>query len=185
MIDQFALGILNAWLFWVLILFARYILLRIMSDEAYHRADHVPPLNPKEVIAYRIQSVSLFMSMILSVFIPLRTEQPFFVCGFAVFGIGYAGYIAAMKNFSETNNRIATKGLYKITRHPMYMSFFVIHIGIILATLSLSYFILIIIYQISTHWILIAEERSCLEMNEAYRDYMEGVHRYFGRSSQR
>ncbi|MBU7044855.1 MAG: hypothetical protein HXS54_00345 [Theionarchaea archaeon] len=185
MIDQFTLGILNAWLFWVLILFARYVLLKIISEDAYHRADYVPPLNPKEVIAYRIQSISLFLSMILSIFIPLKTEQPFFVVGLAVFVIGYSGYIVAMKNFSEIDHKIATRGLYKITRHPMYMAFFVIHIGVILTTLSLYYFILIMIYQISTHWILIAEERSCLEMNEAYKDYMERVHRYFGRSSQK
>lgn len=181
MITQFTLGILNAWIFWLLILIARYPLLRIISKDALDRAAHVPELTSKELRVYRIQTTFLFLSMVLSIFIPLQIETPFFVPGLIIFVLGYAGYITSMINFSHISNGVAATGLYKITRHPMYMTFLVIHIGIILTTLSVEYLFLIAVYQISTHWILIAEERSCL-VYEGYTDYMKRVNRYCGRS---
>jgi protein-S-isoprenylcysteine O-methyltransferase Ste14 len=182
MLDQFALGIRNAWVFWGLILVARYLLLRIISEEAYHRAAHVPELNSKELRAYKVQSVSLFASMVVSVFIPLRIEQPAFVPGLIIFTIGYSGYIVSMINFSKARNGIAAGGLYTITRHPMYMTFLIMHSGVILTTLSVVYTVCIVLYQGSTHWILVAEERSCVKLNKAYEDYMKSVNRYFGKS---
>jgi protein-S-isoprenylcysteine O-methyltransferase Ste14 len=182
MLDNLSPGMLNAWIFWLLILIARYILLRLISKEAYRRAAHVPELHSKEVTAYKVQSGSLFASMVLSIFIPLDMGQPLFLPGLVVVGVGYLGYIVSMIDFSHVDSSgVAVSGLYKITRHPMYMTFFVIHVGIILTTLSVLYTSLIAVYQISTHWILIAEECSCLEANrKAYQEYMDRVKRYCG-----
>jgi len=44
---------------------------------------------------------------------------------------------------------------------------------------SLLLFIFTIIFQISAHWIILAEERWCLvEFKEEYQEYLQKVRRY-------
>ena len=68
-----------------------------------------------------------------------------------------------MVNFSfpdETGfNR---RGLYRFSRNPMYVAYFICFAGMAFLTRSGILLGLVILFQISAHWIILAEERWCI-----------------------
>ncbi|PUU93656.1 isoprenylcysteine carboxylmethyltransferase family protein [Halanaerobium sp.] len=77
------------------------------------------------------------------------------------------------------NNGINKKGLYKYSRNPMYVAFFIYFLGCSLLINSSFYFIILIVFQISVHYLILAEERWCVkEFGKEYTDYMKKVRRY-------
>ncbi|MBH1942571.1 isoprenylcysteine carboxylmethyltransferase family protein [Mobilitalea sibirica] len=77
------------------------------------------------------------------------------------------------------SNRININGLYRISRNPMYLAYFIYLLGCVILSNSLVLLILLIAFQVSTHWIILSEERWCiLEFGDEYKDYMKRVRRY-------
>lgn len=72
-----------------------------------------------------------------------------------------------------------TKGIYRFSRNPMYIAYFICFMGIAFLTQSVLLLGIVIIFQISSHWLVLAEERWCVEtFGVAYQSYMEQVRRY-------
>lgn len=70
-------------------------------------------------------------------------------------------------------------GLYRLSRNPMYVAYFICFLGMALLTRSVLFLGLVAVFQISAHWVILAEERWCLEQfGERYRRYMGKVRRY-------
>lgn len=64
-------------------------------------------------------------------------------------------------------------------RNPMYVSFFLYFLGCSLITNSWILFIVLIIFQISVHYLILSEERWCIkEFGLEYVNYMKRVRRY-------
>ena len=85
-----------------------------------------------------------------------------------------------MINFSAPNDMgLNINGIYKFSRNPMHIAYFVCFIGMVLLTQSIALFIIILIFQASSHWIILSEERWCIEQfGEAYKQYMKSVRRH-------
>lgn len=61
----------------------------------------------------------------------------------------------------------------------MYVAYFICFAGMALLTRSFPLLGLVLIFQISAHWIILAEERWCLErFGDAYAQYRKRVRRY-------
>lgn len=61
----------------------------------------------------------------------------------------------------------------------MYVAYFVFFMGYVLMTQSLILLALVIIFQISAHWIILSEERWCMEkFGDEYVQYLKRVRRY-------
>ena len=72
-----------------------------------------------------------------------------------------------------------TQGIYRLSRNPMYLGYFVCFLGMALLTRSWVLLALVLVFQGSAHWIILAEERWCQEtFGEAYRQYRGRVRRY-------
>jgi len=72
------------------------------------------------------------------------------------------------------------KGLYRVSRHPTYVAYFIYFSGCVLLTNSLVLFILLIVFQVSAHWIILSEERWCVkEFGQEYIEHMKKARRYF------
>jgi len=70
-------------------------------------------------------------------------------------------------------------GLYRFSRNPMYLSYFLLFMGCALLTHSVLLGGIVIIFQLSSHWIILSEERWCIgKFGDAYRQYMKRVRRY-------
>ena len=75
----------------------------------------------------------------------------------------------------------ATKGVYTISRNPMYFSMFLIFVGISLACASWLFLLLTIIWIIIADIGIVGEERICLETyGDSYREYMDRTPRWIG-----
>lgn len=76
-------------------------------------------------------------------------------------------------------NGINLKGLYQVSRNPIYVAYLIILLGCLLLTQSLLLLVLLIVFQISTHWIILSEERWYVKkFGKAYINYMNKVRRY-------
>lgn len=70
-------------------------------------------------------------------------------------------------------------GIYQLSRNPMYVAYFICFIGMSLLTQSLLLFGIVIIFQVSVHWIILSEERWCIvKFGKSYKEYMKKVRRY-------
>jgi len=64
--------------------------------------------------------------------------------------------------------------------NPIYVAFFVYLLGCALMMQSLVFFALLIVYQVSVHWVILSEESWCIEQfGNEYIQYMKSVRRYF------
>lgn len=71
------------------------------------------------------------------------------------------------------------KGVYRISRNPMYVSYFFVFLGCVLLTQSLPLLAALLVFQLTAHTVIRAEERWCLQtFGAAYERYCKSVRRY-------
>ncbi|UUX33678.1 methyltransferase family protein [Fundicoccus culcitae] len=74
---------------------------------------------------------------------------------------------------------LVTSGVYRWSRHPMYVAYYIYYLGAALLMNAWIYAILLVIFIISGHTIVLAEEAWCHETYpEAYKDYCQTTRRY-------
>ena len=74
-----------------------------------------------------------------------------------------------------------TKAAYRYSRHPLYVSEFLIYLSIAIACVSWVFIVLAIITRIHHLMYVPTEERLCLEQyGDAYREYMNRTPRWIG-----
>ncbi len=109
-----------------------------------------------------LNKITYYLLFGLSIFIPLKTGNPFFYIGLIIFIIGLLLYAAAMLYFAVSEYHLpVTSGIYKFSRHPVYVSFFVIVSGMLTVTLSGFLFIIAFLHFYSLYFIINEEEKMC------------------------
>ena len=168
--------------FWLLIPFIliRFVLLGVLDKKALKRAAFFPLLVGKEKIAYLFYQITNVLIFLYLFFLKIRIGYPLFYIGLTVYGLGIIVCIVSMFNFAKPKkNGITLKGLYLVSRNPMYVGYFIYFLGCVLLTHSLILLALLVVFQISAHWIILSEERWCTkEFGEEYISYMNRVRRY-------
>ena len=162
------------------ILIIRYGLPHFVEKSAMKRLAFTPPPKGREKIAFWVYMPSTFAMLIYLFFIKITFSSIWFYVGVSIYSIGVLLYAISMINFGKSSEQgINTKGLYKFSRNPIYVAFFLFLLGCALMTQSLIFLLLVVIYQVSVHWIILSEERWCLtEFGDEYKRYMEKVRRY-------
>lgn len=159
----------------------RFPLLAARSKDAISRAAHFPPLNGWEKLAYWVYQLST-AGIILCIRISRTRTKPaaLFFAGLAVYLAGLFLLAASVIHFAApAPNGMNRQGLYRFSRNPMYLAYFILFLGCVLLTQSLVLFGLLAVFQTSAHWIILAEERWCREQfGEEYRRYKQQVRRY-------
>jgi len=184
LIPEFELGLWNAWIF-VLSFFSMFIVFKILDQfrgtERYSRPDK-PPFSEKEEKLYGISQLAIWASNIYSIFLPLKLNTAWFYIGLFIFLFGMVFTFLAGTSLDATpTDRPATKGVYRISRNPIYLGCFSIYLGTGIACASWL-FLLLTAIRIVLYDILIApEERWCLEKyGDTYRKYMNKTPRWIG-----
>ncbi|MDO4719584.1 MAG: isoprenylcysteine carboxylmethyltransferase family protein [Peptostreptococcaceae bacterium] len=169
--------------FWLLLLFliVRFVLLSVIKREAIQRAGYFAPMQKSEKVAYYIYQVSniaLLICLIVSS-VKIDFSLPFYL-GVALFTVGLSLCAISVVCFAFPNDQgLNINGIYKFSRNPMYVAYFVCFLGTSLLTQSLIMLATVLIFQISAHWIIVSEERWCVEkFGRSYEDYMKMVRRY-------
>ena len=172
---------MNAFLTVIPIILIRYGLLSAISKEGLKRAGFFAPLLGKEKVAFWIYQIMTALILLFLLQLKIRTDSVWFYIGLIIYILGIALYSVSIVNYANAKmNGININGLYRISRNPMYIAYFIYFLGCVLLTHSWILFGLLIIFQISSHWIILSEERWCIKkFGEEYIKYMNRVGRYF------
>ena len=168
---------------WLLLpfLLIRFGLLAIFSREAVGRAAHFAPMAGGERAACWVYQLSNAALLLYLPFLRVRTEQalPLFA-GLICYLAGLVLCAASIAGFAApSGGGLCTKGIYRFSRNPMYVSYFLCFAGMALLVRSAALTGIVLVFQVSAHWIILAEERWCLEtFGAAYQHYARRVRRY-------
>jgi protein-S-isoprenylcysteine O-methyltransferase Ste14 len=172
---------MNPFLLVLPILIIRYIILRIISKDSMNRADYYPPLIEKaEKIAFFIYQLTTIFLLIYLVFSNIYFNHYLNYIGIFLYLAGIVLYTKSVIDFAKPkDNGFSVNGLYSYSRNPMYVAFFIYFLGCCLLINSWIYFFVLIIFQLSVHYIILSEERWCIEVfGREYEHYMRNVRRY-------
>lgn len=159
----------------------RFILLSALNPKAVRRAAHFASMKGKEKIAYDIYQISTIAFFVYLIFLRVKVDSSWlFFAGFIFYVVGLCLCISAMVSYSAPDDMgLNTNGIYRFSRNPMYVAYFICFIGMALLTQSMILLGIIVVFQVSAHWIILAEERECIEQfGENYKRYMKKVRRY-------
>ena len=184
LIPEFELGLWNAWILMLsffLMVIPLWVLDRLRGQKGSGRPD-TWPLNETEKKLDRIALLISLTYFIYSVFLPLKLGTAWLYLGLLVYLFGCIfGFVAAANLNNTPLDRPATKGLYRISRNPVYLGMSLSFIGIGIACASWLWLLLGAVGLILQNFLLDAEERWCLEKyGGAYREYMNRTPRWIG-----
>ena len=172
---------MNGFLLLIPFFILRFGLLLALNPKAVPRAAYFAPMRGAErcaYVIYQLSNLGLFLSLLF-----LRVDIDFsalFWCGIICYLAGLCLCAASVSAFSfPDESGLNTNGVYRFSRNPMYVAYFICFAGMALLTRSFPLLGLVLIFQISAHWIILAEERWCLErFGDAYAQYRKRVRRY-------
>jgi len=170
----------NAFLLIIPLFLIRFGLLKMINKDALSRAALFAPLEGGEKVAYLFYQLSNAFIILYLVFLKIQTKPPLFFIALLIYILGISVLIISTVNFAKPEQSgINTNGIFKISRNPMYIGYFIYFSSCVLLTHSILLLISLLVFQISAHWIILSEERWCVnKFGTEYINYMNKVKRY-------
>ena len=159
--------------------------IRLVGLDVYRRASGLPS-EMKTSRQYRVVSyVSMAvdtMAVAYSIFLPLKLGTIWFSAGLSIFLLGLVVLTAATVNFARTPMDMPiTKGIYRYSRHPLYLALLLIYLSVGIASASWVFLLFLVVQSVFIGVAAAGEERFCLEKyGEAYQEYMNRTPRWIG-----
>ncbi len=183
LIPAFKLGLWNAWILILSFYLIDVGLISLIERKYNHKKrPSRPTYNKKEEKLTLILMGTVIASFIYSIFLPLKLFKIWFYAGLSIYLLGMTFLTTAELNYvSSPEDKPLTKGVYRISRNPMWFGTFLILFGIGIACASWIYLLCAMTFIILQHILIGAEERWCLEKyGDAYREYMDRTPRWIG-----
>ena len=179
----FKIGIWNAWIF--MSVFLLQMIAMVLINKRVFERSHIPSEVNRNILdknASIVGNIVWLLAMVYSVFLPLQLGTLLLYVGLAVFIVGLIFITIATYNFITTPvDQLITKGVYKISRHPMYFATFLICIGSGIATKSLPFSFLSIIMALCFYHEASIEEKYCLnKYGSVYQEYKKKTPKLIG-----
>ena len=182
-IPAFEIGVWNAWIF--MLLFVLHPLVTALFQKHAWKKLRSPanPLNTSFQIKVRsFSEIIRVPAIIYSIFLPLRIGTSWFYIGLSMYLVGAGLFLILWINWATTEpDQPITRGIYRYSRHPMYITGILTLIGTSLA--SASWVFLLFTIFMAASWILLSpsEERDCIQKyGDTYRKYMNKTPRWIG-----
>ena len=183
LLPAFKIGFWNAWIF--MSVFLLQMLIIMFVDKRIWEKSHIPKevkRNKFERYVGIIGNIVWLAAMGYSVFLPIQQSSVWFFPGLIIYIAGLIIFAIATLNFVSTQaDQLITKGIYRYSRHPMYLATFLICLGTGIASISLLFVLLSALMFVCLYYESLIEERFCLEKySNAYEKYMDNVPGWFG-----
>jgi protein-S-isoprenylcysteine O-methyltransferase Ste14 len=183
LIPAFEIGLWNAWIFTVVDALTIPIFLRIVKNRQSP--------SPEKAMAgmSRVEKIILYASkvmfvpvLIYSIFVPLKLGTMWLYIGLPITLIGLIAGVMVLVNWATTPpDEPVTRGLYRYSRHPMYVAAFIMYVGLGIACASWIFLLFAVVFTVVSFVYANAEEQLTLEMyGDSYREYMSRTTRYIG-----
>jgi protein-S-isoprenylcysteine O-methyltransferase Ste14 len=184
LVPAFELGLWNAWILVVAFFLINAGLISLIERKFNYKESRPsrPTYDEKEEKLTAILMGSVIASFIYSFFLPLKLGTVWFYVGLSFYILGMISVTAAQLYYvSAPQDKPLTKGVYHVSRHPMWFGFFLILLGMGIACASWICLLLSTIFIVLQHILVGSEERWCLEhYGDAYREYMKKTPRWIG-----
>ena len=179
--NNLQIGLCNAWIGPV-IAWSNLLLLILINPGAVKRLNDMSWYTKRDKISSFGTMVIMITIMVVTIWIPLKTGTGWFYTGAFIFAIGETITIIATHNYGTTpKDKAIFKGMYKVSRHPLYLGWSVMLLGVCIASASLLLFTLVVLYQVPSHFLIIGEEKYCIKTyGKDYLYLCEKVPRYLG-----
>ena len=182
LIPAFEIGLWNAWI--LMLYFPLHApLMRLIDKDALKKiGSHDGLYNKTEKKIDTSKMVILFLLLIYSIFLPLQLGTTWFYLGLAIYLVGLIMLVITSVNIATTPlGKPFANGLYRYSRHPMYIGLFLLLLGVSITTASWVFLVLTIVVTVVSFAFAHIEEQGCLERyGEAYREYMNRTPRLLG-----
>ena len=181
LVPAFEIGVWNAWI----VMFYQFVLvgLGFLAYRASFKkgAAAVPCDKSEKTIDIVYESV-FYIGVIYSIFLPLKLGTIWFYIGLPICLLGIIMYTLASVSFATTPlAELVAKGIYRYSRHPMYASFFLMFVGVGIASASWLFLLFSAVLAVLAPPLVVPEERFCLEKyGDSYREYMNRIPRWIG-----
>jgi protein-S-isoprenylcysteine O-methyltransferase Ste14 len=183
LIPTFKIGVWNAWLF--MSVFILQMLVIMLAGKRVSERSHVPAnarQKPIERYAGIVATFVWLLALGYSIFLPIQLATVWFYTGLFFYVIGLILITIATFNFiSAAADQLITTGVYRYSRHPVYLSTFLICLGAGIASVSLLFIFLSVIMAFCFNIEALIEERYCIsKYGNSYREYQNNVPRWIG-----
>jgi len=186
LIPAFEIGIWNAWILWVLMFLSMIIRNFFMSKEAKEKTKRATQFAPfsgtKKVLVYSTHAVIMPAAAIYSIFLPLKIGTAWLYAGLPIFALSIVMTIMINISFATSPvDKPVTKGFYRISRHPIYLSAALMYLGIGIACASWVLLLCAVLWIVFFHIVIPTEERFLIDQyGDAYREYIDRTPRWLG-----
>lgn len=146
---------MNGILLLISFLLIRFGFLSFLNTGAIKRAAHFPPMSGNGILAYWIYQISNIAIFVYLMFLTVIIEPSWrFYTGIVIYVSGLILCVICMINFAVPSDKgMNLNGLYRFSRNPMYVSYFVYFVGCTVLTKSLILGGIVLIFQTTAHWI--------------------------------
>ena len=177
---DFELGVWNAWIFMLLSLLTWPLFFRLAKVRAPHPS-RIGLSKPKMIFC--IFSKLIFLPAVAySFFLPLKFGTIWFYVGLPITLVGLVASVTVLVNWASTTpGKPVTRGLYRYSRHPMYVANSLFLLGVSIASASWVFLLYSVINMVFFHSQALAEEQVCLKTyGKEYRQYKQNTPRWLG-----
>ncbi len=182
----FEIGIWNAWILQVVFYMSMFVPNIFLDKEAKNiskRMSQFPPFKKTaKILAISTHAIIMPVVFIYSIFLPLKLGTAWLYTGLLIFLVALVISITALLNIASAPvDKPLTMGVYKISRHPMYFSGFLMFIGVGISCASWMVLLLAVIWIVFWQIAVPAEERFLIEKyGDSYLDYVDRTPRWIG-----
>lgn len=180
-IPAFEIGVWHIWLL-MLPLFLIPAIMSSIKKGLFKKTESTASLSRREKRVFVVSKVVLVLAFLYSIFLPLRLGTLWFHTGLPISLLGIVMYIIVSVNIANTPvDRPVTKGLYRYSRHPMYIASIPALVGAGIASASWLFLLLSVLFVVTHLMNGIFEERLCLEAyGSVYQEYLDRTPRWIG-----
>lgn len=183
LVPAFEISLWNAWLF-MIVFILQMLAVICLGKRMLERTGHPAMVRQSKIESYSgiIGNTIWLGATIYSVFLPFQLGTAWFYTGLAVFFVGFIILVISTYNFAiAPMDKPVTNGVYRLSRHPGYLSLVLVYVAISVAAGSWVFLILAVA---NIYWMRVealVEERYCLETyGNDYREYMNRTPRWAG-----
>ena len=176
-------GLCNGWLFMIVFLL-QWLAVVVLPGHILEKTGDPADLRQSRAakIAARLTAIFWIGATLYSIFLPLRAGTLWFYGGLAIFGGGLALLISATLSVARAEaGKPFTGGIYRFSRHPMYLSMIFVYTAVSVAAASWLFALITIVTLFLQRSQAIQEENYCLnKFGQAYRQYLARTPRWIG-----
>jgi protein-S-isoprenylcysteine O-methyltransferase Ste14 len=188
LVPAFDLGVWNAWIFMgpflLVTLFCMLLTMKKGAPGGSVRAVQRACKSKTTLLVASLSKLIFIPAMIYSVFLPLQVGTMWFYVGIPITLLGLGGTILVLADWANTTaGQPVTRGMYRYSRHPSYVTTFLLFLGVSIISASWVFLVLTIIFGVGVtrpYFVKIEESQCIGHYGNAYLEYIHRTPRWLG-----